>query len=142
MPPSVENAPKENALVPDSQKAAEGVPVKENEGQTSASTPSTLEKVIRPLAPLKPIDENAPSYDDIQPMEISKEDYRKNPQESFPLFPAEYGPNGPAFNEQLHSSKLAFFGVSPYEGERTSLSLKFWTKEQVVYYARIQFGKN
>jgi hypothetical protein len=38
--------------------------------------------------------------------------------------------------------KLAFFGTSPYEGECTSLSPRFWTKEQAVYYARILFGKN
>jgi hypothetical protein len=75
-------------------------------------------------------------------MEINEEELRKNPQESFPLFSAEYGPNGPAFNEQLHSSKLAFFGVSPYEGERTSLSPRFWTEEQAIYYARILFGKH
>jgi hypothetical protein len=104
--------------------------------------PSAPEKAKRPLAPLKPIDENMPASDDVQPMEISDEENRKIPQESFPLFPAEYGPNGPAFNEQLHVSKLAFFGTSPYIGERTSLSPRFWTKEQAVYYARILFGKN
>jgi len=37
---------------------------------------------------------------------------------------------------------LAFFGFGPYEGERTSLSPRFWTEEQAVYYARILFGKN
>ena len=126
--------------MPENEKAAEGVPAKENEGQTSAPKPSTPEKMT--LAPLKTINENVPSSDDVQPMEISNEEYRENPQEPFPLFPAEYVPNGPVFNEQLHLSKLEFFGKSPYEGERTSLSPRFWTKEQAVYYARILFGKN
>ena len=75
-------------------------------------------------------------------MEISDEETPKNPQESFPLFPAEYGPNGTAFNQELHLSKLDFFETSPYEGERTSLSPRFWTEEQVVYYARILVGKD
>ena len=85
----------------------------------------------RPLCPLKPIDENVPASDD-HPMEISDEENQTKPQESFPLFPAEHGPNGPAFNEQLHSSKLAFFGVSPYEGERTSLARGFGLKKQSI----------
>ena len=58
------------------------------------------------------------------------------------MFPVEYGTNGPAFNEQLHLSKLSFFGTSPYEGEKTSMSSRFWTKEQAVYYAHIRFCKN
>ena len=57
-------------------------------------------------------------------------------------FLSEYGPNGLAVNEQLYSSKLAFFEVSPYEGERTYLSLRFWTEEHAIYYARILFGKH
>ena len=61
--------------------------------------PSASEKVMIPHAPLQPTDEKAPASDDIQPIEISKEEYRKNPQESFPLFSVEYGPNGPSFNE-------------------------------------------
>jgi hypothetical protein len=85
--------------VPDSQKVAEGVPAKENEGQTSAPMPSAPETVKRPRAPLKPIDENAPASNDVRPMEINDEDNQKNPQETFPLFPAGYGTNGPAFNE-------------------------------------------
>ena len=103
VPPTIENSPKEKALVPENEKVVEGVPAKEIEGQTSDPMPSSLEEVIRTSAPLKPIDENAPVSEDVQPMETSKEEYRKNSQESFLLFPAEYGPNGPAFNEQLHS---------------------------------------
>ena len=75
-------------------------------------------------------------------MEISDEGDLKNPEETFSLFPAGYGPNGHGFNEQLHLSKLVFFGTSPYEGERTSLSPRFWIEEQAMYYARILFGKN
>ena len=74
--------------------------------------PSAPEKAERSLAPLKAIDENVPASKDVQPMEVSDEENRKNPQESFPLFPVVYDPNGPAFNEQLHHSKIAFFGVS------------------------------
>ena len=65
VPLFVESAPKEKALVPDSQNDVEGVPAKENEGQTSASMPFVSEKMKRPLAPLKHIDENAPASDDV-----------------------------------------------------------------------------
>ena len=85
VPPTDENAPKEKALVPDSQKTTEGVPVKVNDGQTSASRPSAPEKLKRPLAPLKPIDEHLPASDDIRSMEMSDEENMKNPQETFPL---------------------------------------------------------
>lgn len=64
---------------------------------------------------------------------MSEEDHLRNPLETFPLFPIEDGPNGPAFNEQFHLPKLAFFGTSPYDGERTSFPPRFWTKERVVY---------
>jgi hypothetical protein len=97
--PTIENSLKEKALVPENEKADEGVAAKKIEGQTSALMPSAPEKVIRPLAPLKPINENVPASDDVQPMEISEEEIRKNPQESFLLFQAEHGPNGPAFDE-------------------------------------------
>jgi hypothetical protein len=100
--------------VPEIQVSTEVVPAKEIEGRNSAPMPSAPENVKRPLAPLKPIDENVPASDDVQPMEIRDEENQKNPQESFPLFPAKYGPSGPAFNEQLQHLKLAFFGVSPY----------------------------
>ena len=94
-----------------------------------------------PHAPLKPIEEYVPSHNDVLTRIMDEEELLRNPLETFPLFPLEDGPNGPAFNEQLHLLKLAFFGVSPYEGERTSLSPGFWTEEQAVYYARILFGK-
>ena len=42
--------------------------------------PSTPEKAKRHLAPLKPIDENVPASDDVQPMEISDEEYQKIPR--------------------------------------------------------------
>ena len=42
VPPSIENAPKEKALMPESQKAVEGIPTKENVGQKSASISSAL----------------------------------------------------------------------------------------------------
>ena len=80
-----------------------------------------------PRAPLKPIDEGVPAPDDIQTRIMGEEEHLRNPLEKFPLFPVEDGLNGPAFNEQFHLSKLAFFGTSPYDGERTSLSPIFWT---------------
>ena len=80
--------------------------------------------------------------DDIRIRNMSEEEQLRNPLETFPLFPVEDGLNGPAFNEQFHLLKLAFFGTSPYDGERTSLSPRFWTKEQSVYYARILYEKN
>ena len=55
VPPTDENAPKEKALVPDSQKTAEGVPTKNNDGQTSASKPSTPEKMKGPLLHSSPL---------------------------------------------------------------------------------------
>ena len=73
---------------------------------------------------------------------MTDEEPLSNPLEMYPLFPVEDGPNGPAFNEQVHRSKLAFFGTSPYDGETTSMTSRFWTKEQAVYYARILYGKN
>jgi hypothetical protein len=136
-PPSTVESPKEKALEPESKKAVEGVPMKKNDQRSDDPMPSTSEKDIVPHVPIQPSDENASAANDVQPMEISTKVYRKNPQESFPLFSSEYGPNGPAFNEQLNSSKLAFFSVSPYEGERTSLSSRFWTEEQAIYYAWI-----
>ena len=65
--------------MPDSQKAAEGIPAKESVGQTSASMSSTPEKMRRPLAPLKPINENVLASNDAQLIEISDEENRKNP---------------------------------------------------------------
>ena len=54
VPPTVECPPKEKTLVPDSQRAVKGVLVKRNEGQTSASMPSTPEKSKGPLLHLSP----------------------------------------------------------------------------------------
>jgi hypothetical protein len=73
---------------------------------------------------LKPIEEGVQAPDDIRTKNVNEE-HLKNPLETFPLFPVEDGPNGPTFNEQFHLSKHAFFGTSPYEGERTSLSPRF-----------------
>nr|XP_020189856.1 RNA polymerase II degradation factor 1-like [Aegilops tauschii subsp. strangulata] len=84
--PPVDVSPKEKALVPESEKAVEGVPAKENDSPSSDPMPSASEKDMIPHALVHPSDENAPADDDIQPMEISKEVYQKNPQESFPLF--------------------------------------------------------
>jgi hypothetical protein len=95
-----------------------------------------------PRAPLKPIEEGVPAPDDIRTRFMADVEQLRNPLETYPLFPVEDGPNGPAFNEQFHHSKLAFFGTSPYDGERTSLSPRFCTKEQAVYYARILYFKN
>ena len=72
MPPTIDNSPKEKALVSENEKATEGIPAKENDGQSSDPMPSAPEKAKRPLAPLKPIDENVPASDDVQPMEIGK----------------------------------------------------------------------
>ena len=83
-----------------------------------------------------------PAPDDVRTHSMADGEPLRNPLETFPLFPIDDGPNGPAFNEQFHHSKLAFFGTSPYDGERTSMSPRFWTKEQAVYYARILYGKN
>jgi hypothetical protein len=80
VPPTVESSLKEKALVPDSQKVAEGVPAKENEGQTSAPMPSASEKVKRPLAPLKPIDENAPASDDVHRWKLTMKIIGKIPR--------------------------------------------------------------
>ena len=71
VPPITESSPKEKALVPENEKAAEGVPAKEIQGQTSAPTPSAPEIVLRPLAPLKPNDENVSASEDVQLIEIS-----------------------------------------------------------------------
>jgi hypothetical protein len=131
----------EKASVQDSLKAAEGVPVSKIDGSSCPSKPSVLAKARNLCAPLKPINEDLSDADDVQAQLMADEELR-NPLETFPLFPVEDGPNGLAFNEQLHNSKLAFFWTSPYEGEPTSLSPRFWTKEQTVYYARILFCKN
>ena len=72
VPPTIENSPKEKALVPENEKAVEGVPAKVNDGQSNDPMPSAPEKAKRPLAPLKPIDENVPASVDVQPMEIGK----------------------------------------------------------------------
>lgn len=73
---------------------------------------------------------------------MSDEESLSSPLETFPLFLVEDGPIGPVFNEQFHQLKLAFFGASPYDGERTFLSPRFWTKEQTMYYAHILYCKN
>ena len=77
MPPPIVSSLKEKALVPENEKAPEEVPTKEIEGQTSVLIPSAPEKAKRPFAPVKPIDENEQASDDVQPMEINDEEYRK-----------------------------------------------------------------
>jgi hypothetical protein len=98
VPQAEGNTIKEKALVAESQKAAEGVPASKNDGQSSSSKKSALEKSRKPRAPLKPIEEGVQASDDIRTRNVSEE-HVKNPLETFPLFLVEDGPNGHSFNE-------------------------------------------
>ena len=98
-PPTEETARKEKALVPESQKDAEGVLASKNSGQTSSSKPSAREKSTKPHAPLRPIEEGVPTPDDARTQSMADEEPLRNPLETYPLFPVKDGPNGPAFNE-------------------------------------------
>ena len=43
---------------------------------------------------------------------------------------------------ERHRSKLAFFGVSPYDQPRTADDLRFWTAEQQVLYTKVYCQKD
>lgn len=91
---------------------------------------------------LKPIDEDQPMPDDIRDAASLDEDVLPNPREITPMFPQETGPNEPPFIESIHRSKLALFGASSFDGERTLLSPRFCTMEQATYYSRVLCYKN
>src|SRR4051794_35157543 len=57
-----------------------------------------------------------------------------------PLFQANVPRGGPLFNRSIHKPRL--FNVSPYTMDRISVSLRFWTQEQAIYYARFLMNKN
>ena len=50
--------------------------------------------------------------------------------------------HGPLFDEELHQSKLSFFGESPYSKPRTADGLRFWTEEQQILYTKVYCKKN
>jgi hypothetical protein len=140
VPPSEQ---KEKALVPESQKAAKGVPTSKNDGSSSSSKPSVQGKPRKPHATLKPIEEGVPAPDDIRTRRMIDEESLRNPLETFPLFPVEDGPNGPAFNEQLHNSKLAFFGTSLESGHHCHLDSRLRSRQCIMLAfcsARIAFS--
>jgi hypothetical protein len=83
VPPANGNIVKEKALVPKSQKAAEGVLASKNDGQSSSSKKSAQEKSRKPRAPLKPIKEGVQASDDIRTRNMSEE-HLKNPWKHFP----------------------------------------------------------
>ena len=62
-----------------------------------------------------------------------------HPREMLPLFWADVPRGGRIFSRRTH--KPRFFGQSPYLARRDSYSLRFWTQEQAIYYARMLMNK-
>ena len=56
-------------------------------------------------------------------------------REMLPLFRPDVPRGGPTFNRRKH--KTNFFRRGPYLGRCDSYSLRFWTQEQAIYYARL-----
>jgi hypothetical protein len=73
VPPSEEKKEKEKALVPESLKAAKGVPASKNYGSSSSSKPSVQGKSRKLRAPLKLIDEGVSAPDDIRTQRMAEE---------------------------------------------------------------------
>ena len=61
------------------------------------------------------------------------------PREMLPLFRPDVPHGGPTFNRRKH--KPHFFGNNPYLNGHDSYSLRFWTQEQAIYYARTLMHK-
>jgi hypothetical protein len=108
----------------------------------SSSAPVASAKLKAKGPPKKYPHEKVSVEEELPSDVLPEEEPLKNPLETFPLFPVEDGPRGPKFIEAIHKEKLQFFQESPYKRERTSLSSRFWTKEQAIYYARILYCKN
>jgi hypothetical protein len=141
--PSNDNAEiEEKALEPKSQPTTEGVPVKKNSKISGLSAPTVSVKT-KGKGPPKKYPHEKIATDEAVPTAVQlDEESVINPLETFSLFPIEDGLRGPKFIEAIHMEKLKFFKESPYNGECTSLSPRFWTKEQAIYYARILYLKN
>lgn len=138
VPISEEKVDKEKALEPKPQSTAEGVPaMKEFENVSSTAPCAFKSKAKGP--PKKYPHEKVSIEEDFPSKVLPEEEPLLNPLEMFPLFPLEDGPRGPKFITAIHKEKLKFFQESPYKGEHTSLSPRFWTKEQAIYYARILY---
>ena len=56
------------------------------------------------------------------------------------LFQNNVPHGGPCFNQSDH--KLKFFKRSPYESPRTSVSLRFWTQDQAIFYSQVLLNKD
>src|SRR3954469_20844068 len=63
-----------------------------------------------------------------------------HPREMLPLFQANVPRGGPRFCQRDH--KPNFFGKSPYDLPKTSVSLRFWTQDQAIFYAQVLLNKD
>jgi hypothetical protein len=67
----------------------------------------------------------------------------RHPREMMPLFQPDIPRGGPRFVHRDH--KQSFFETirpNPYTLPRTSVSLRFWTQEQAIYYAQVLLNKD
>lgn len=140
----------ENDLLKENREKAK-VPLKENAAM-EIDRPSTLKpdgnagpsESVDPSQSRPQISERIAGllvYADVS-MTVEEEMALPKPRECLPIFSEGEGAKGPLFNEEIHRAKLAFFGMSPYEGEQTSPSPRFWMHEQAVFYSWILYKSN